>query len=149
MKVHVEFDESVTEAEVTIRAAKGSPELARLQRLLAPQPTTLTVLQGSREHFLPLGEVLFIETAERSLAVHTRTEIFQLKRSLQAVAGELPPNFQQIAKSTIVNLTQVSAVERAIANCAVSFYQSYKQVYASRRYYKQLLARLAETRSGQ
>lgn len=147
MKLHIDYDDDYPDPDITIRAAKDSPALAALLARLQPQPKTLAVFQGNREHFLPLADILFIETAERTLQVHTTTDIYVMHTSLASAAALLPPTFQQIAKSTIVNLDAVSAVERAIANCAVSFYDSYKQVYASRRYYKQLLRRLEETRS--
>ncbi|WP_127848427.1 LytTR family DNA-binding domain-containing protein [Lacticaseibacillus hulanensis] len=148
MKIHVEIDDSLTEPVVTIKAASNDPELGRIQQLLtAPANQTLACYQDATEHFIRLGDILFIETDGRNLQVHTADNIYTNKHSLHELLGVLPGFFLQIAKSTVVNLNQVAAVNHSIANCSIGFHNSYKQVYASRRYYKLLLERLNEMRS--
>lgn len=148
MHIHIEIDDSLTEAEVTIRAASSDAELGRIQQLLTqPRVQTLACYQDSTEYFLPLTDIIFIETAGRTLQVHTKDDIYTNKQPLHELLNVLPGTFLQVAKSTVVNLQCVSAVNHSIANCSVGFHDSYKQIYASRRYYKQLLERLHEMRS--
>lgn len=148
MRIETEIDDELTEPEIHIRTASNDPQLARIQELLtATFAQTLACYQGNKESFIPLADILFVETAARTLQVHTAQDTYTRKESLHETAAILPPFFLQISKSTIVNLNQVGAVTRAITNCLVEFHGSYKQVYASRRYYKQLLAALKEMRS--
>lgn len=148
MRIETEIDNSLTEAEIHIRAASDDPQVAKIQALLnAAFTQTLTCYQGSREYFIPLTDILFIETAARTLQVHTTDNSYTHKASLHDTVALLPPFFLQISKSTVVNLNQVSVVTRAITNCLVEFHDSYKQAYASRRYYKLLLTALQEMRS--
>lgn len=148
MKIHIEIDDNLNEPDITIRAASSDPELGRIQQLLAsPVNQTLACFQDSTEHFLRLRDILFIETEGRILQVHTADDIYTNKHSLHELITVLPGSFLQISKSMVVNLNAVAAVNHSITNCSVGFHGSYKQVYASRRYYKQLLERLNEMRS--
>ena len=53
----------------------------------------------------------------------------------------------RIAKSTIANINQIYSVARNLtASSQVEFYGSIKKVYVSRRYYKELIERMAEKR---
>lgn len=148
MKIHIEIDDTLQEPVVTIKAASADPELGRIQQLLTtPVDQTLACFKDTTEHFIHLSDILFIETSDRLLQVHTADNIYTNKHSLHELIAVLPGSFLQIAKSTVVNLNQVGAVTHSIANCSVGFHNSYKQVYASRRYYKLLLERLGEMRS--
>lgn len=51
MKLHIDYDDDYPDPDITIRAAKDSPALAALLARLQPQPKTLAVFQGNREHF--------------------------------------------------------------------------------------------------
>lgn len=148
MRIETEIDDQLSEPEIHIRAASTDPRLARIQQLLTATFTqTLPCYQDNKEYFIPLADILFVETDARVLQVHTADDTYSRKDSLHETGAILPPFFLQISKSTIVNLNQVGAVTRAITNCLVEFHGSYKQVYASRRYYKQLLTALKEMRS--
>ncbi|WP_179396155.1 LytTR family DNA-binding domain-containing protein [Lacticaseibacillus absianus] len=142
IRVEVIPDPEAQEASVVIRGRADDPVVAQLQALLAPTTTTLSVTQRGTEHFLPLADILFIETEGRQLQVHTATAIYVSRRTLSALIQTLPGNFMQVAKSTVINLDQVAAVTRSLSSCAVAFRQSHKQVFASRRNVKPLLARL-------
>ncbi|MBI1718150.1 LytTR family DNA-binding domain-containing protein, partial [Lactobacillus crispatus] len=59
----------------------------------------------------------------------------------------LGAGFMRISKSTIINLDQIYGLTRSISDCKIQFHDTYKTVYASRRYYKELRMRLDERRS--
>ncbi|WP_225046533.1 LytTR family DNA-binding domain-containing protein [Lacticaseibacillus kribbianus] len=147
--MHIQFvpDPDAKDVTVVIHGRPDDPAVARLQELLTPRPATITCYKRGVEFYLPLTEVLFIETEARQLQVHTATEIYTSKRTLHETLADLPHNFLQIAKSTVVNLDQIAAVNRSLSNCEVAFHRSHKQVFASRRNYKQLLERLDEMRN--
>jgi DNA-binding LytR/AlgR family response regulator len=145
MHVRFEQDDQLDEPEVVIRAAAPSAETQHLQQLLAAH--TITAYRDSQEFFLDPADIIFVQTEEHTVQVHTADQIYQSKERLYALEDSLPGYFARVAKSTIINLYQVSAVNRSLANCWISFRRSHKQVYASRRYYRQLQDRLNETRS--
>ncbi|WP_461225423.1 LytTR family DNA-binding domain-containing protein [Lacticaseibacillus suihuaensis] len=147
MKIQFVPDPAATDVTVVIHGRPDDPAVARLQELLAPQPATIACYKRGTEYYLPLKDVLFIETESRQLQIHTTDEIYTSKKTLRETLDELPHSFLQVAKSTVVNLKQVAAVNRSISNCEVSFHRSHKQVFASRRNAKQLLERLDEMRN--
>ncbi|MFD1432612.1 LytTR family DNA-binding domain-containing protein [Lacticaseibacillus yichunensis] len=148
MRIRIEEDNTLKEPEVIIRAPAGDSRVHAIQAQLQAHdaPAALPVFQGSTETFVALSEVLFIETAGRLLQVHTREQLFTTNEKLYVLAASLPAEFLQVAKSSIVNLTQISGFNRSVSNCLVTFRDSHKTVYASRRYYKELVARLNEMR---
>ena len=50
-------------------------------------------------------------------------------------------------QTTILNLDQIYAITKSISNCQIKFHDSYKTVYVSRRYYRDLNDRLKERRA--
>ncbi|WP_412989297.1 LytTR family DNA-binding domain-containing protein [Pediococcus siamensis] len=149
MKVRLEIDETLSEPEVVIRAASKDPTASRLQQLLAQTASTGTLIcyQGTTEYFINYDAIIFVETADRRLQVHTVDNIYTSKKHLYELADTLPGYFLQVSKSALINLYQVNALTKSISNCLISFRNTHKQVYASRRYYKQLQERLNEMRS--
>ena len=128
MKIRVEVDKSCPEDEIIIRCAQRNDAIERmygeLQELSRMQETIL-FYKDHAECFIRLSSVLFFELEEL-----------------------LPKSFMRISKSTILNLQQVGSLERTLsAACTVSFANTHKQVYASRRYYPALRHRLEERRS--
>lgn len=145
MKIKFEQDPRWVEPEVIIRS--NDPKLAaKLKAQLDATEATLAVYQGAKESYLPLSAIIFIETEDRQLQVHTKDDLYLSKERLYTLAARLPGIFLQVSKSTIINLLAVSALNRSLSNCLVSFGVTHKQIYASRRYYKQLTERLDEMR---
>lgn len=145
MKIKFEQDPRWVEPEVIIRS--NDPKLAaKLKAQLAATEATLAVYQRAKESYLPLAAIIFIQTEDGQLQVHTKDDLYLSKERLYTLAARLPGTFLQVSKSTIINLLAVSALNRSLSNCLVSFGGTHKQIYASRRYYKQLTERLDEMR---
>lgn len=149
MKVRVEVDETLTDPEVVLRvpsATAATPTLMNALATAGQAPATLRVMAGETAYWLPLGEILFIETADRHLQVHTKDAIFTRQARLYEVLATLPGSFMQVAKSAVVNLGTINALTRSLSSTRIEFAGSYKQLYASRRYAKALETRLKEMR---
>ncbi|MCI1893850.1 MAG: LytTR family transcriptional regulator [Lactobacillus sp.] len=145
MNIKFEQDPRWVEPEVIIRS--NDPKLAaKLKAQLDATEATLAVYQGAKESYLPLAAIIFIQTEGGQLQVHTKDDLYLSKERLYTLAARLPGIFLQVSKSTIINLLAVSALNRSLSNCLVSFGGTHKQIYASRRYYKQLTERLDEMR---
>ncbi|GAA0867153.1 hypothetical protein GCM10008918_01340 [Lactobacillus kefiranofaciens subsp. kefiranofaciens] len=77
---------------------------------------------------------------------HTKRHAYLVKYKLYELENILGAGFMRISKSAIINLDQIYGLTRSISNCKIQFHDSYKTVYASRRYYKDLRNRLNERR---
>mgnify|MGYP004502689299 FL=1 len=74
MKIRMEIDEGIVDDEIIIRCKSLNDEIVTLQRQISEaihQKMQLHVMRGEKEYFILLEEILFLETAEQVVAVHT------------------------------------------------------------------------------
>lgn len=150
MKVKLEIDPDQKEVELIIKAPKMDEQIARLYQKLQQDDHSLTQIEASQNkvsYYLNLSEILFFETDSKLVMAHTRDQAYEVNYKLYELEDLLGHNFMRIAKSTIINLDKIYAITRSISNCKIQFQNSYKTVYASRRYYRELRNRLNERRN--
>ncbi|WP_318766330.1 LytTR family DNA-binding domain-containing protein [Lactiplantibacillus carotarum] len=139
MKVRVETDDHLTMPSLTLHVPSDYPNLDELVAALAKVPAvpvTLLVSQRGQAMRLPLATIMFIEATGHQVAVHTRTGVFRVNKSLTALEHQLPAPFQRVSKSALVNTDQIYALTKTLTGNLLTFNQSPKQLYASRRYYR-------------
>lgn len=149
MKVKLEIDPDAPEAEIVIRAKDISPEIKQLYQKLQAQDQHADQIEGIRDdvsYYLRLSDILFFETDAKQVMAHTKRHAYLVKYKLYELENILGAGFMRISKSAIINLDQIYGLTRSISNCKIQFHDSYKTVYASRRYYKDLRNRLNERR---
>lgn len=149
MKVKLEIDPDQKEPEVIIKAPQMDDRIERLYKGLqdsANEPVQIEAIKDNVTYYLNLSEILFFETDSKVVMAHTSDNAYQVDYKLYELENLLTGNFMRIAKSTIINLSKIHAITRSISNCQIQFENSYKTVYASRRYYRDLRNRLDERR---
>lgn len=150
MRIRVEIEENLEEAEVIIRCKELSEEVSRVQKAVSEVASAsykFVVFKDNTEYYLQLNEILFFETREQTIDVHTVNGIYQTKYKLYELEELLPGFFMRVSKSTILNTHHVYSINRNLtASSVVSFAGTYKQVYVSRHYYKPLICKLEEKR---
>ena len=96
-------------------------------------------MKQKSEYLLTLGEILFLETADSFVAVHTAKDIFETKQKLYELEELLPGSFMRVSKSTIINTAKIRSISKNITGAsAVEFAGSIKKAYVSRNYIKAL-----------
>ena len=97
MKIRVEIDPANgEEEEVVIRCNTLSEEVMMLQKQLSEiisSKLKLEVYKGDTVLYLSPDEILFLETADNFLAVHTAKEIYSAKQRLYELEEMLPSSF--------------------------------------------------------
>lgn len=150
MKIKVEIDESLSEEEVIIRCPALTEQITKIQQAVQEVVSSaqrFVFFKGNTEYYLKLNEVLFFETGEQGIDVHTKNDIYQTKLKLYELEEILPGAFMRVSKSTILNTHHVYSINRNLtASSVVSFSNTHKQVYVSRHYYKPLTSKLEEKR---
>lgn len=150
MKVKVEIDDNLEEDYVVIHCKRLNEQIIQVQNILADigsQDKTILLHRENKEYYLPLDKILFFETENKEVQVHTKTEIYDVEYKLYELEELLPGYFMRISKSAIVNLNQIYSISRNLtASSLIEFVNCHKQVYVSRNYYKALVDRLAEKR---
>lgn len=93
--------------------------LAQLRSLLAPAASAappLQVLQasiGNSIHIIPVGDVLYLEAADKYLRVLTATQEYLLRTPLKELLPQLDAQlFWQIHRGTVVRVQAIRSVNR-------------------------------------
>lgn len=148
MKIRMEMDETLEADEIIIRCRKLNDEVVRMQRAIAEaaeNTNRIVFYKGEAEYYFPLEEVLFFETDADGVSAHTARDMYRIKYRLYELEELLPGYFLRISKSAILNTRKIFAIDRNLSAASlVSFQDTHKQVYVSRRYYKPLKDRLEE-----
>lgn len=89
----------------------GALLLANLQKAAsavetAPEPTLMLRVGGTMTA-VPCGEILFIESLDHVIRVHTALETITAYDTLRSILPTLPAGFHQCHKSFIVNMRQI------------------------------------------
>lgn len=149
LRVRFETDDNLQDDEVVIHARKMTSSMTQMMQQLESQaaPLNLAFYQGDAAFYFPVQDILFFETDDRQIQAHTETRAYTVHYRLYKLEELLPNQFIRVSKSTILNVTKIYALTRSISTWQVTFQNSHKQSFVSRRYYKQLKTRLDEKRS--
>ena len=156
MKIRIELDDTLREAELVLRCSQMTDALSQIHRQIqhiAGQLPEMAFYKQNEVHYISLSDILFFETdtdmsSSNTVYAHTKTDAYRVKLRLYELENILPAVFVRIAKCTIVNVLHVQSIARNItAASIVAFHGSHKQVCASRRYYKNLLDCLHEQKT--
>ena len=98
------------------------------------------------EFFVPYGETLFFETDGARTAAHTAKAMYYTELRLCELADILPYSFIRVSKSCIVNSAAVSSITRNVTGSSEVRFRGGKKTYVSRKFYKDLIERIRETR---
>lgn len=150
VKVKLELDPDQQETEITIHAKSLTPEVERIYHQLqtdSEHPDQIEGMMDNTSYYLSINNILFFETDAKQVMAHTTRNAYFVKYKLYELENLLSGQFMRVSKSTILNLDQICAVTKSISNCQIKFHDSYKTVYVSRRYYRDLNERLKERRA--
>ncbi|MCP1639575.1 LytTR family DNA-binding domain-containing protein [Streptococcus gallinaceus] len=148
MKIRIEMDPTCEEMEIVLRTSQLTPQVQQIQEALAKlDRKPLIFYKGTSEFFLPLEEILFFETDGNKIFGHTKDNAYEVRLKLYELEDYLPTSFCRVAKSAIANIRQIYALDKSFSGTStVQFYQTQKQVHASRHYYQLLKEKLQEMR---
>ncbi len=150
MKIKIEIDKSLEEDEIILHCRELNEDAIDLQQKISNivgSTMRLTVNKGDTQYYLKVSEILFIETADQMIAVHTANQIYNMKQKLYELEQILPGSFLRVSKSTIINTSKIRSVRRNLTGSSeVEFEGSHKQTYVSRSYYPLLSNKLEEKR---
>lgn len=89
---------------------------------------------------IPYHEILFAESHQKKIILHCKDKTFQLPLSLYRLKEVLPsPQFIQCHRSYIINLKNISYVDKTGDPWVISFFYSDKTAFVSRTYKKDVM----------
>lgn len=148
MKIKLEFDDELAANEVIIKANQDSAQLQKLYALVQAEVTKqaqqaqIEFRKENRRYVVDVKDVLFFETSDNKVFAHTQNDFYQVNAKLYQLEAWLGDDFLRISKSGIVNVPQIMAFSKSVLGNRIEFFDSQKELYASRRYAKKLNDRL-------
>ncbi|MFV0315079.1 MAG: LytR/AlgR family response regulator transcription factor [Anaerotignum sp.] len=90
-------------------------------------------------HNLPHNDILYIESTMKKSIIHLKNDVIHVPQPLYQVKSLVPDkNFIQIHRSFIVNLNNISHVDKSTEPWSVHFFHSKKEAFVSRSHKKTL-----------
>lgn len=147
MKIRLNISPEYQEKEVVIKAAQEDEEVQQILDVLKDVEEKFNHLNGylgETVYSLSLKDILFFETNDRNVYAHTTNNAFLIHYRLYELEENLPDNFLRVSKSSILNINEILSLSRSVTGNLVQFRDSYKQIYVSRRFLKELKERLRQ-----
>lgn len=94
---------------------------------------------------LPLNEILFIESHQKKSILHTKNGVLPLPIPLYRIRKALPaPIFLQTHRSFLVNLNNISYIDKQKDPWTIHFFMTEKHAFISRSFRHQVMDALSD-----
>lgn len=143
MNIIFKMDNNINDDDIVILYKNRNEYIENLEKTFNNQK--MIFYKREQEHYLDLSNIIFFETDENSISAHTNNDTYFIKYKLYELEKILPNNFIRVSKSSIVNINNIRSINRNITSSSlIEFYNTYKKLYVSRFYYRNLKERLKE-----
>lgn len=143
MKIIIKTDEKITDTEVAITCSRLTPELEKLITTLRMLDRQLTVTKEGETFLLEIGEVLYIDTADKKTFIYTAADTYETNLKLYELEVQLRDvGFQRVGKSCILNLKRIRSLKADFDRRIRVTMENGEQVIVSRQYAEALKERL-------
>lgn len=146
MKIIVELDDNLNSDQIVIRCKEKTNLLKNIeQQVKKYESNKVCFYKQNQEYYIDLNDIIFLETDDNSISAHTINDIYYVKSKLYELERTLPSNFIRISKSTIANTDHIYSLNKNLTSSSViEFNKTYKKVFVSRFYFKNLKMKLKE-----
>ena len=144
MKITLE-PAALSEVEVIIRGDVSGPEVAELLRRLGTKTSgRLMVIREEEQFLLDAAQIVYLETADNRVRVHTAAETYESRQKLYELMDQLGAlSFVQVSKSTIVNLNFVKSIQAEFSgNYLIKLKNRKETLTLSRKYFREFKERI-------
>lgn len=147
MKIKLDISPDYSEKEIVIKANANDAEVQEIVNRLKNIGSKINHLDGYLDetvYSLETKDILFFETNDRNVYAHTSDKALLIHYRLYELENNLPDNFLRISKSSILNVDEILSLSRSVTGNLVQFKNSYKQIYVSRRFLRDLKDKLKQ-----
>lgn len=109
------------------------------------QPSHCHIATSKGIYKLPLKEILFIESHQKKSILHTKNGMLPLPIPLYRIKTALPaPSFLQTHRSFLVNLQNISYIDKQNDPWTIHFFATEKNAFISRSFRHQVMDALSD-----
>ena len=141
MKVEIRYVNSPEEECVVLQVCQTHPGIMKLQEIIENgtyQTVTIPCFLGEQRYSISCDHILFIETIQEMLFVHTGSKVYEAKKRLYELEEMLPKQFARVSKSVIMNLKQVEYYSPLASGLMKASFYNGEETYISRKYLRLL-----------
>lgn len=110
-----------------------------------PYPSHCQVNTPKGMYNIPMDDIFFVECHQKKSFIHTKTGIFVLPVPLYRLKEALPSVlFLQTHRSFLVNLKNISHINKRTDPWTVSFFDTNEQAFISRSFRQQVMAAVSD-----
>lgn len=146
MKVEIRYVNSPEEECAVLLVCQTHPGIMKLQEMIEKgtyQTVIIPCFLGEQKYSISCDHILFIETIQEMLFVHTGSKVYEAKKRLYELEEMLPEQFARVSKSVIMNLKQVEYYSPLASGLMKATFYNGVETYISRKY-----LRLLRTKNG-
>ncbi|MHD0396780.1 LytTR family DNA-binding domain-containing protein [Staphylococcus simulans] len=144
MKINTYFDPTYPNEHVDIYAHQHSKTVDAIIQA-AKQTSTLQTLTGkadNKTYRFPIEDILYIRSEQRKRFAYTTSHRLHIQQRLYQLEQSLPDDFIRISQSEIINMHNIKQLSLSKNGMIRIEMKRGEATYSSRRYLKQLKARL-------
>lgn len=145
MKVDIQYVNSPEEERAVLQVCQNHPGIMKLQEIIEKstyQAVTIPCLLGEERYSISCEHILYIETIQEKLFVHTGSKVYEVKKRLYELEEILPAQFARISKSVLINLKQVEHYSPLANGLMKATFYNGEETYISRKYLRLLRAKI-------
>lgn len=145
MKVELRYVDSPEEECAVLQVCQNHPRIVKLQEMIEKsiyQTITIPCFLGEQIYSISCEHILYIETIQELLFVHTDSKVYEAKKRLYELEEILPEQFARVSKSVIMNLKQVEYYSPLASGLMKATFYNSEETYISRKYLRLLRAKI-------
>ncbi len=150
MKLKIEINED-DEESIIINCKSLNDKVKNLAKLIEDELAShlkLNVYFNESEYYIEANDILYIETNDKLVVIHTTSNFYYSKLKLYELENMLPKYFERVSKSAILNIKHIYSISKSFSGSAIiGFTSSTKEVSVSRKYLKSLKYKIDKIRS--
>ena len=133
MKINIQHDPNITEAEITVKYGYLDEELEDILAYISLADNRMAGNLNGETYFIRLADILYFETVDRKVFFYTadntyETKIYKIEEKL------LNTPFSRISKSSIANLKKVKCINSESYSRLCATLINGEKVIVSRQY---------------
>ena len=135
MKITIQQDENVAEAEITVVCRRLDSKLEEILSYISLIDNTVTGTKNGETFFIPLSEILYFETVDRKVFFYTADSIYETVTKIYQLEEKLENTpFARISKTSVANLKKIRSIKPEANSRLCATLVNGEKVIVSRQY---------------
>ena len=134
MKITIKEPPAGAEEEIIVLCHDISSELLNMLNVFKTPSSTLVANVGNELHKIAPSDVYYFEAVDKKTFIYCEKDVYEAKQKLYELEELALKGFFRISRSTIVNLSKVTAVRPSLSGRAEAVLANKERVVITRYY---------------